>query len=263
MNSEERRAMRRYPAQDGQDAAKLYVGNTQYEVRLVDESAGGFKIISDTSISVCIGQRGRIENHRGLFDVEVVHILRTDEAVQVGVKLAGAGGAVAASGSGKLTTKKQVLNWLGTAACLLFLVGGFMLVLTEAPRAVRSIWKGGPSVPRPSVVEGLVKQAPRVSELPGFDVIHSLSSFDVAKSLGLSNNQQQSLDRIFDESSRALAVLHEKAGTMPAQAWAKQSSKVVEITLQRVLCTLTKRQVEQLLTILTGAAPSDEALPSS
>src|SRR5262245_35592926 len=111
MATEERRAMRRYPAQDGQDQAKLFIGNNQYEVRLVDESAGGFKIISDTSISLCIGQRGRMENNRGLFDVEVVHILRTDEAVQVGVKLAGTGYSVVANSSGKLPRKKQILNW--------------------------------------------------------------------------------------------------------------------------------------------------------
>jgi len=84
MNSEQRQSFRiRIPEE--LEHAVLRVGGKTVEVRLVDESAGGFSIAIDHKVKAAPGNILRLRTAAGWHEVRVIHVLACDEGVLLGL----------------------------------------------------------------------------------------------------------------------------------------------------------------------------------
>jgi hypothetical protein len=97
----------------------------------------------------------------------------------------------------------------------------------------------------------------RIQSLHG---INSLSSEQIRRAIGLSGEQQRSLDMVFTDTARRLKELYAGEGGTPEDL-TRHSSEIVDEAVQRVLCTLTDQQIDrwrQELILATTAAPTED-----
>jgi hypothetical protein len=272
MSSDNRRSYR-YRVQEEFTHAKILHGRKEWPAELVNESAGGFLVSLAADANLKPGESVTLSIHSGAYLVEIVHVRREEKKAYVGVRrfdddiqprsaTSIRRGWFGPSGAAPYQSSQTFLlfgAYVGLAAlAAVLIVGG------HAGRGVASLLgessriAHGPSLPAlPSDFAGPIDWQ-TVHTLRG---INSLASQTVRDAIGLTKTQQRSLDTIFSETSRRMQKLAEECKEAPSSQWSEQSTQVIDEAVQRVLCTLTDRQIERWREELVDRlreAPQDE-----
>lgn len=123
---EEQRQSYRYPVQPDQSAATLAIGRKRYPVKLAEESAGGFTVLTTSRIPLDPSARAKLTINSGEFDVTLVHVTPDKEGSKIGLLR-----VRALRGKQRASSTKQILG-KSLAFALFMLLGAVMaLLLTE------------------------------------------------------------------------------------------------------------------------------------
>jgi hypothetical protein len=264
----EKRRSYRLPAQDEFTKATIQSGRNEWPATLVNESAGGFLVATSPDAGLAPGESAIITLCSGSYLVEIVHTRladgklhfgarRFDDELQPRPRVA----AYRGWGRGGAHAPRSVHGVLFFGAYAAITVLAVFLVLGGRDVGLAKTLLRDEHADRAGTFSSLPTNFTpidwkRIQSLHG---INSLASEQIRRAIGLSEEQQQSLDRVFSDTERRLRELYDPEHGLPGEELTRQSSDIIDQTVQRVLCTLTDRQIEiWRQELILGEAPAME-----
>jgi len=270
MDQERRRSFRCTVAEEGQPAL-LRVRQADVPVRLLDESASGFRIVSDEKVPVKEGQTLLLGTTAGWHTIRVVRLDRTEKGLLLGLERIG-DLPVALKGLGFFATlwgaigpRSGLFGWkaLLSGVALASIVGVMVFCWVE----MNPFGLGWAPTSDPSDRSGTA--SPFASDAPsrdgeargsGFSFrslfgggrtrsravkkrlrrVGTLTSSSVKDWLGLTSQQQEEIDRILTQTSQTLARGTARGKDVPK--WEEELTRGAE---SRLLDVLTDEQKEK------------------
>jgi hypothetical protein len=270
--SHDKRRSYRLPVQEEYTKATIVATAKEWPATLVNESAGGFLIATSPKAELTPGQTVTVKLYSGSYLVEIVHTKLDDGKLQLGARRFDDElqprprvSVYRGLGKGGMQSPPRSLHgmlFLGAYGAIAVLAAVLVLQGGRGGLAQTLLGNDGANS-RASTFSSLPTNFSaaidwrRIQSLHG---LNSLTSDQVRSAIGLTENQQKSLDRVFGDTARKLRNLYAEDQAQPADEVSRQSSEVIDQAVQRILCTLTDRQIElwRQELILAAAAPRDE-----
>lgn len=264
--SADQRQSYRFPVQNEFTAATIQSGRKQWKARLINESAGGFLFTVPAKASLKPGCRVTISIASGSYLAEVIHTQREGKELYVGLRRLDATSSPEVmapvsrgGGNGGQVSSPRSLPGAFFFAVYVGLAVAAVYLLTEG-RGEKYLARFlghrgsnayGPARPRlsPEVSAAIDPGTARA-----FRGITLLTSEKIRAEVNLSRAQEESLERIFDDTTRRLHDLYATKGNRAASEWSRDSAHIIDEAIQRVLCTLTDAQIESWRKELIEAA---------
>jgi hypothetical protein len=276
MSNDKRRSYR-LPVQDEFTKATIQSGRKEWPATLINESAGGFLISTSLKAGFSPGEVVTITLYSGSYLVEIVHTRTEDEHLHLGARRF----------DDELQPRPRVAVYRGWGRGALqapprsmhgmLFFGAYAAIAVLAAALIMSDRKG--DLARTLLgKEGAGERASAFSSLPtsfagpidwkriqSLHGMNSLTSDQIRKAIGLTVEQQRSLDLVFSDTARRLDELYAGDAAEPEEL-GRQSSQIIDQALQRVLCTLTDGQIDRWraeLILAATAAPKEEQQASA
>jgi hypothetical protein len=267
----DKRRSYRLPVQEEFTKATIQAARKEWPATLVNESAGGFLIATSPDAALTPGESVTITLYSGSYLVEIVHTRQEDGQLHLGARrfddeLQPRPRVAVYRGWGKggvQAPPRSLHGVLFFGAYAAITVLAVILVLGGRDVGLAKTLLGKQHADRATMFSSLPTNFAgpidwkRIQSLHG---INSLTSEEIRRAIGLSEEQQNSLDRVFSETARRLRELNQDENSLPGEEVTRQSSEVIDQAVQRVLCTLTDRQIEiwrQELILAVAEAPKD------
>jgi hypothetical protein len=262
--------LHRLPVQDQFTQGKLQVGRKDWPATLVNESAGGFLLFTSPETKLSPGDSATIELYSGSYLVEIVHTRMEDGQLHLGARrfddeLQPRPRVAVHRGWGKGGVQRPPRSLHGvlffgayaaiTVLALVLVMGGKDGQLAKTLLGTERAERASAFSSLPTTFDGQMDWN-RAQSLHG---INSLASDQIRAAIGLTADQQQSLNRVFGDTSRRLQALFADESHAPEET-TRKSSEIIDLAVQRVLCTLTDRQIERWRQelILAAASPQNK-----
>ena len=235
--SSDQRQSYRYPAQPGRDIATVRTGQSTWQARLCEESAGGMAIVVSGEQRLNVGDEVEIGIYTGWYRVCVVHSEPVEGGQRVGLRRIST-----ISTEEDKPRRKDQSKAPGQARSLAAVACAAMIVGIGATHFLDGFF----TTPQPAVQRGLPAHLLNSSSHQAQGVligVNVLLEPEVAEGLELTKSQQDSIEGYLVGVSNSLAKAHEDSQDLPPEVWYEQSQAIVNRALENILCSLTDEQI--------------------
>ncbi len=240
--SGDQRRSYRYPAQGGREEATVQRSGRTWKGKLREESAGGMALEMDHKVNLKINDEVEVGIYTGWYRARVIHVQEIDDHQIVGFQRISVI-STETDDKGKQrrkdvpTASQQVRNLIAVACVAMAIGVGFTSLMGGA------FGKQEKAGVRSSIPAHYADRPPNERLRGVLDGVNILMEPEVARGLGLSKEQQESIEGVMVGASNSLSQAYEDSQDEPPEVWYGKSQDVVNQALENILGSLTDEQV--------------------
>lgn len=235
----ERRTSVRCAVQSDEEAAILRTERSDFMVRLVEKSAGGYGLVIERDLDLEVGQTVSLATSGGCCEAKVVHVAHDGEETRLGLQ--NIRDLSHLPGGSNWLTRKLAVAWKSKYAriqlAIVLLLGlGVFIWGSTLPKEDDSAAASTP------VSNTSLEAAKRKNRKLALDHLRlgGLTKGNVITDLDLTPKQRTEIDGILSETAAAMAIVYDE------QSDGNEDQALADVALQLVF--FAGRQIEEVLT---------------